>query len=65
MANSLIYALLHFLESAKYEGAVTWRSGLELLPRMMRGFVNWEQMVPGFFNLTLAGIILGIGLTLS
>jgi len=60
VASSMIYAILHFLESAKYEGAVTWLSGLELLPRMMRGFTNWEQMVPGFFNLTLAGVLLAL-----
>jgi membrane protease YdiL (CAAX protease family) len=60
VASSLIYAILHFLESANYEGAVTWRSGLELLPRMMRGFANWEQIVPGLFNLTLAGALLAL-----
>jgi membrane protease YdiL (CAAX protease family) len=54
VASSMIYAIVHFLESAKHEGAVTWLSGLELLPRMMRGFANWEQIVPGFFNLTVA-----------
>jgi membrane protease YdiL (CAAX protease family) len=60
VASSMIYALVHFLESARHEGAVTWLSGLELLPRMMRGFVNWEQMIPGFFNLTLAGALLAL-----
>lgn len=58
--SSVIYAITHFLESAKYDGAVTWLSGLELLPRMMRGFTNWEQIVPGFFNLTLAGALLAL-----
>jgi uncharacterized protein len=27
---------------------------------MMRGFANWEQIVPGFFNLTLAGALLAL-----
>lgn len=60
VASSMIYAIVHFLESAKHEGAVTWLSGLELLPRMMRGFANWEQIVPGFFNLTVAGVLLAL-----
>ncbi|HEU0039769.1 MAG TPA: CPBP family intramembrane glutamic endopeptidase [Verrucomicrobiae bacterium] len=60
VASSMIYALVHFLENANYGGAVTWLSGLELLPHMMRGFTNWEQIVPGFFNLTLAGVLLAL-----
>jgi membrane protease YdiL (CAAX protease family) len=60
VVSSMIYAILHFLESAKYEGAITWISGLELLPRMMHGFGDWEQIVPGFFNLTLAGALLAL-----
>ncbi len=60
VVSSMIYAMVHFLENANYEGAVTWLSGLELLPRMMRGFTNWEQIVPGFFNLTLAGLLLAL-----
>lgn len=60
VASSMIYAIVHFLVSAKHEGAVTWLSGLEILPRMMRGFADWEQIVPGFFNLTLAGALLAL-----
>jgi membrane protease YdiL (CAAX protease family) len=60
VASSMIYAIVHFLESTKHEGVVTWMSGLELLPRMMGGFTNWEQIVPGFFNLTLAGALLAL-----
>ena len=58
--SSMVYAIAHFLESAQTTGAVTWLSGLELLPRMLRGFANWHEVIPGFFNLTLAGILLGL-----
>ena len=58
--SSLVYAIAHFLERAKYAEVVSWHSGLELLPRMLRGFVDWHHMVPGFFNLTLAGALLAL-----
>lgn len=60
LISSLIYAFAHFLEDANFQGAVTWLSGLELLPRMMSGWTNWRELVPGFFNLTLAGLLLGL-----
>lgn len=53
--SSVIYALVHFMESAKQTGPVLWYSGLDLLPRMLRGFGDWHALVPGFFTLTLAG----------
>jgi membrane protease YdiL (CAAX protease family) len=59
--SSAVYALVHFMESAKLSGPVDWLSGLELLPRMLHGFTNWREVTPGFFNLTLAGLLLGIG----
>jgi len=58
--SSAIYAIVHFMESAKVSGPVDWLSGLELLPRMLRGFSNGSEVIPGFFNLTLAGMLLGI-----
>lgn len=57
--SSLIYALVHFLQRAEFTGVVTWHSGLELLPLMLRGFADFHALAPGFFNLTLAGILLG------
>ncbi len=62
VASSIIYAITHFmfLDSAKHEGTVTWRSGLDLLPHMLRGFTNWEQIIPAFFNLTLVGVLLAL-----
>jgi membrane protease YdiL (CAAX protease family) len=59
-ASSLIYALVHFLQRAELAGAVFWYSGLQLLPRMLAGFVDLHALVPGFFSLTLAGVLLGL-----
>jgi uncharacterized protein len=59
LLSSMIYAIVHFMESARFEGKVTWLSGFELLPKMLAGFADWPQLVPGFFNLTLAGVLLG------
>jgi membrane protease YdiL (CAAX protease family) len=58
--SSMIYALVHFMESARQVEPVVWYSGLELLPRMLRGFVHWQQLVPGFLNLTLVGALLAL-----
>jgi len=58
--SSLIYALVHFLQRADLAGTVFWNSGLELLPRMLAGFADFHALVPGFFSLTLAGVLLGL-----
>jgi hypothetical protein len=60
LASSMIYAIVHFFGKADLPGSVTWFSGLELLPRMLAGFGNLKVVIPGFFNLTLAGISLGL-----
>jgi membrane protease YdiL (CAAX protease family) len=59
-ASSVIYALVHFLQRVDLNGPVTWNSGLALLPRMLGGFLDFSALVPGFFTLTLAGILLGL-----
>ena len=58
--SSAVYALLHFFERPSALTEVGWASGFELLPRMARGFVDVHSVMPGFFNLTLAGVILGL-----
>jgi membrane protease YdiL (CAAX protease family) len=58
--SSMIYAIVHFLERADLEGAITWTSGFHVLFQMLGGFADWQQIVPGFFNLTLAGVLLGM-----
>ncbi len=60
IVSSLIYALVHFMESTDVTGPVSWFSGLTLLPLMLRGFGDWDALIPGFLNLTLAGLLLGL-----
>jgi len=60
LVSSAIYALVHFLQRPELTGAVAWSSGLVLLPQMLGGFVDFQALVPGFFNLTLVGILLGL-----
>ena len=58
--SSAIYALVHFLQRTELAGPVRWHSGLVLLPQMLSGFLDWHQLLPGFFNLTLVGLLLGL-----
>lgn len=58
--SSGVYALVHFFARPRFEGEVTWASGLVLLPQMVAGFADWRVLVPGFFNLTLVGVLLGL-----
>jgi uncharacterized protein len=58
--SSAIYALVHFFAPARHEGPVLWTSGLALLVPMFNGFTNLQQLIPGFFNLALAGALLAI-----
>ena len=58
--SSMIYAMVHFLQKPHLLGPVTWLSGVELLPQMLRGFGQWPVLIPGFFNLSLVGLWLGL-----
>ncbi len=60
LLSSMIYAIVHFMQNADLPGPVTWTSGLQLLPIMLRGFGDLHALIPGFFNLTLAGILLAL-----
>ncbi len=60
LVSSMLYAIVHFFERSIWEGPVTWSSGLVLLPRMLRGFGEVEQLIPGFLTLTLAGMMLAL-----
>lgn len=60
LVSSAIYAIVHFFQRSIWEGPVTWSSGLELLPRMLSGFADIEQLIPGFFSLTFAGMMLAL-----
>jgi membrane protease YdiL (CAAX protease family) len=58
--SSLIYAFVHFLQRTELTGAVAWNSGLVLLLRMLGGSADFHALVPGFFSLLLAGVLLGL-----
>lgn len=58
--SSMIYAIVHFMDEAPLDGPVKWSSGFVVLPRMLAGLADWQTVVPGFFNLTLAGMLLGL-----
>jgi hypothetical protein len=60
LISSVIYALVHFLQSAESTGPVGWYSGLALLPLMLSGFTDIHAILPGFFSLALAGVLLGL-----
>jgi uncharacterized protein len=60
LVSSAIYALVHFFERPDSPTVINWMSGMVVLCRMMRGFVEFEHLVPGFFNLALAGVLLGV-----
>ncbi len=61
LMSSGVYALLHFFQKPAPPEHVTWISGFEMLPRMLHGFAELETLVPGFFTLTLVGLILAMG----
>jgi uncharacterized protein len=57
--SSVFYAFMHFLGRPDPIGLVTWQTGLESLPGMLKNF--WDaKAAPRFLNLTGAGIILGL-----
>ena len=58
--SSAIYAIVHFLQRVELVGPVVWSSGLVLLPHKLGGFVDFHALVPGFFNLLLVGVLLGL-----
>ena len=60
--SSMVYAMMHFMSSKDVDpaGPVQWYSGLEVLPKMLRGFTVWDVVIPAFFTLTLAGVLLGL-----
>jgi hypothetical protein len=58
--SSMVYAIVHFLQKGEISGAITWHSGLDLLPQKLAGFGDLNVVIPGFFNLTLAGSMLAL-----
>jgi membrane protease YdiL (CAAX protease family) len=56
--SSMFYAIVHYLDSPKEPTTITWLSGLQLLPLMLKNLADLHQVIPGFLNLTLAGMLL-------
>lgn len=59
-ASSALYAIVHFFSRAPDPTEVQWDSGFFILGGMLQGFIDFEQVIPGFFSLTLLGVILGL-----
>jgi hypothetical protein len=55
--SSAVYALVHFIQRQEFNGAVTWSTGLQLLPKMFNGA---PPFVPALLTLFLAGAILAL-----
>lgn len=60
LVSSAFYAVVHFLGKNDPTGPIVWYSGLKVLLGMLQNFENLRTVVPGFFNLALAGVILGV-----
>ncbi len=58
--SSGIYAILHFFARPENPDIIRWDSGFTVLGRMLAGFTQMELVFPGFFSLTLLGIILAL-----
>jgi uncharacterized protein len=58
--SSAIYAALHFMEKVGDVGQVDWSTGFVVLFRMFSGFGDLEKVLPGFLNLMLVGMTLGL-----
>lgn len=58
LATGALYAILHFLDRPPEPEVIHWWTGLSTMAGMAAGFTQWEILIPGFFNLFLAGWIL-------
>lgn len=61
VGSGAIYALVHFFSRPESSAAAGWASGLAVLGQMLGGLTDAGRLVPGFFNLTLAGAALALG----
>lgn len=58
--SSLIYAAVHFLQSADLPGPINWSSGIRTLELMLRGFSDLQTIFPALLSLTVVGLLLGL-----
>ena len=62
LVSSLLYAIVHFFERPDNPRHIEWNSGMLVLAEMLRGFADWQALIPGLLNLTLLGLILCLAL---
>ena len=60
VVSSAIYAIVHFFSKPSPPETVNWATGFFVLGQMLRGFAEFQVLVPAFFNLTIVGIILAM-----
>ena len=60
LLSSVFFAALHFLQRPAPRDGLSWAAGLALLPRMLGVFAEPKMLVPSFFTLVLAGLLLGL-----
>lgn len=65
LVSSGIYALVHFFSRPPSPTEIHWFSGLQIFAQMLRGFVDFPMLIPGFLNLTLAGLSLAVAFEYS
>jgi len=58
--SSAVYAFVHFFARPENPETVHWYSGLTILLRMLDGWTDPGQIIPGLFSLLLVGFILGV-----
>jgi uncharacterized protein len=58
--SSAIYAIVHFFARPEDPKEIQWYSGFQMLGGMLRGFTEFQAVVPGFLSLTVLGIILAL-----
>lgn len=60
VVSSAVYALVHFFARPAPPESINWATGILVLGQMLRGFADFQTLVPAFLNLLLAGMILGV-----
>lgn len=58
MVSSAFFGLMHFFHRPVSPTEIEWSSGLVVLGRMLEGFTDWSALMPGFFNITIVGMML-------
>jgi hypothetical protein len=60
VVSSGLYGILHFFGRPENPHVIDWNAGFFVLGQMLSGFTDFQQVVPGFFSLTLLGVILAL-----